>query len=116
LDIVAYSHETIQESIWSHSVSSTIAAASTVPSMWERSPNFSKVSSKKFLHCRKLTSSTERVTGTWLRMLSSTRVEAGGGAGSVELEKGLVVAEEAEEAPLGLSMTKRAEARIRIEN
>jgi hypothetical protein len=49
-------------------------------------------------------------------MLSSTRVEAGGGAGSVELAKRLVVAEEAKEAPLGLFMTKRAEARIRIEN
>jgi hypothetical protein len=44
-----------------------------------------------------LSSSEESTTGTWLRMLSITRVEAEGGAGSA---KGLVP----EEDPDGLAM------------
>ena len=57
------------------------------------------VSSMKDRHCRKLPSSELRTTGTWLRMLSITRVEAEGGAGSA---KGL----EPEEAD-GLDMVGR---------
>jgi len=104
LETVEYSHETMQESTWSHSGLSIMAAASTVPSMWSTRPNFWNVSSKKLRHCRKLPSSAERTTGTWLRMLSSTSVAAARGAGSAGSANGLE-----EDEPDGLTMAEAVE-------
>jgi hypothetical protein len=61
-------------------------------------------------HCRKLPSSADSTTGTWLRMLSRTRVEAVGGAGSAGPAKGLVSWEAAD---CGLAMDQEeAEAEV----
>ena len=65
-----------------------------------------KVSSKKDLNYLKLPSSVERMTETWLSMLSNTRVEHGRWSGVVGHANRLVATDEEELESVGLAMAR----------
>jgi hypothetical protein len=87
-EMLLYSQEMMELSIYSHSASWNIMVASTVPSMWSEMPNLRNVASKNAHQEEKFDSTKSSVMGTWVRRFMCCREAAETGCGGAET-KGL---------------------------